>query len=505
MMFSLVPVSRWYSANWQSLAVSLLGACVTLTSFALACHIELGARHRIFIADAESYFDTIVLRMRDVGLSLQRGACHLADGGPGPLAAAPAPRGASDTGRTGAAALFAPPVRQQSGRPAASYGIAVFAVSATVAPALIFRRRPGWPQSDWWRDLCGGLCSGARLERSYQWAGRRWHVVLDGAPFSLDETPPGAIGLLLAGLLGTTAMLLLLTWRNGSARRIAELASLRTRELIDLNAILLDDIAARKQAADDLGRSQRELRALAAHNATVKEEERKRIAREIHDDLGQNMLALRIDLVLMEAGDPASVTREHLRQAIAQIDITMNSIRLIINALRPAVLDLGLEAAVEWESAKFRRRTGIDCIVNLPLVQLALPDEVATALYRIVQESLTNIMRHAQASLVTIELWSEQGWMFLRLADNGVGMAEECRRKGKCFGLIGIAERVYALGGAFDTDSAAGAGTRLTIALPSGAPGATGSPPSASAPAAPGAALVLPDAAGKSAAPGQPG
>jgi signal transduction histidine kinase len=140
--------------------------------------------------------------------------------------------------------------------------------------------------------------------------------------------------------------------------------------------------------------------------------------------------------------------------------------RGIINELRPSVLDLGLDAALEWEVAKFSRRTEIECKLDIRNELVGLNDDIATALYRIVQESMTNIMRHAQATHVSLSLWTENGWIFLRLADNGVGMSPNCRRKSKSFGLIGISERIYALGGAFDTESKPGEGTALIIAVP---------------------------------------
>jgi len=369
--------------------------------------------------------------------------------------------------RTGA--LFAPSAAYMS--PISRHGpawfsVAVYAGGTALPSAHIFSYGRTAPQRGWEQMVCGRACEGVKVTRTLAWAGKEWHLVVNGPPFGVADVPAGAFVFLFAGMLGTAGALSFVRGQNERVQQIRALADLRTIELVSLNAILLDDIAARKKTADELSSSQRELRQLAEHNAQVKEEERKRIAREIHDDLGQNLLALRIDLALMGAADPRDITRENINQAIDQIDMTMSSMRLIINELRPAVLDLGLEAAVEWEGAKFQRRTGVTCAVSLPVVPLVLTDQVSSALYRIVQESLTNIMRHAHATHVTVDLWSENGWVFLRLADNGVGMVHDARRKRKSFGLIGIAERIYALGGAFDADSAAGAGVTLTIAVP---------------------------------------
>ena len=178
------------------------------------------------------------------------------------------------------------------------------------------------------------------------------------------------------------------------------------------------------------------------------------------------MLALRIDLALIAKDEPNPVMRTRIERVLAEIDTTMGAMRLIINELRPTVLDLGIDAAIEWEIAKFHRRTGIACRIDIKNIDLWLSDNISTALYRIVQESLTNIMRHAKATSVDVALWAENERVFLTVYDDGVGMNPKCRRKSHSFGLIGIAERIHALGGTFDTESKPGRGTRLSIALP---------------------------------------
>jgi signal transduction histidine kinase len=281
--------------------------------------------------------------------------------------------------------------------------------------------------------------------------------------------PAAQVGLpgMLATIVGLSIVVTLYVRAvRVQAQRAINLAARRTAELRALNDILVADIEARKKLADSLGQSRNELRQLAEHNARVKEDERKRIAREIHDDLGQSMLALRIELSLMDTGAQTERNRERIRHALEQIDHTVGAMRTIINELRPAVLDLGLQAAIEWEVVKFRRHSGITTVLDVKTALPCLHDNTATALYRIVQESMTNIMRHARAGHVTVTLWCENGWVFLTLSDDGIGMSNQCRRKAKSFGLIGIAERIYALGGAFDTESSEGKGTTLTIAVP---------------------------------------
>lgn len=309
-------------------------------------------------------------------------------------------------------------------------------------------------------------CEPMHSTHHLDWAGRRWQVQMREILVNPLARHGGSLTLLIAGMLATLGATLYQRSQQSGTRRIQQLVHLRTAELRELNAILQTDIDARKKIADELTQSRAELRQLAEHNARVKEDERKRIAREIHDDLGQNLLALRIDLTTMSAGGKVQPTRERIQQALVQIDTTMGAMRAIINELRPAVLDLGLDAAIEWESSKFHRRTGIICELDLHLEQTELDDGMSTALYRVVQESFTNIMRHARATHVRVCLWADNGWIFLTIADNGIGMDVDCRRKSKSFGLIGIAERIYALGGAFDTESASGRGTKLIIALP---------------------------------------
>lgn len=240
----------------------------------------------------------------------------------------------------------------------------------------------------------------------------------------------------------------------------------RSQELQALNDIYLQDLDRSKQVMDELARSRAQLRHLVEHQTHIKEEERKRIARELHDDLGQSLSVLRIDLSLIANSDVNRSTRFRIQQALAQIEQTITAMRLIINELRPPVLDLGLDAAIEWESKKFTRRTNIPCTLDLRIDDYCLPDELTTAFYRIAQESLTNIMRHANASLTEIRLWIDEGWLFMRIADDGVGMQENGHSGSKSFGLVGIGERIFALGGAFTTESAPGNGTRMMIAAP---------------------------------------
>lgn len=226
------------------------------------------------------------------------------------------------------------------------------------------------------------------------------------------------------------------------------------------------NITERKQAEDALRHSRSALRQLAAHQERVKEDERKRIARDIHDELGQNLLVLRLDVVRMRA-DPAldGATKEQIEAALQQIDTTIKSVRGIINDLRPSVLDLGLHAAIQWQAKEFERRTGMVCEVHIDHAEFALDDHSATALFRSVQEALSNVIRHAQASRVWIDMQRKGDRLYVTIADDGIGGDLDCCRKEDSFGLIRIEERMHALGGNFSTSSEPGQGMRVVLSI----------------------------------------
>lgn len=229
------------------------------------------------------------------------------------------------------------------------------------------------------------------------------------------------------------------------------------------------DITDNKDTLDELKRSQELLRELTAHKDRIKEEERKRIAREIHDELGQTLLALRIDVSMLESRTNNSHPRLNARakEALHYIDSTVKTIRTIINNLRPAVLDLGLVPAIEWQVAEFRRRTGIACNLMIDSsTEFAVDNAISTTLFRILQESLTNVIRHANASQVSIKLYKEKDTLVIKITDNGIGIHQETLKAANAFGLVGIEERIISLNGAFSIESPPGEGTTLTILIP---------------------------------------
>lgn len=241
-----------------------------------------------------------------------------------------------------------------------------------------------------------------------------------------------------------------------------------TRQLRKVIDQLEHEIEERKKAEQALRESQATLRELAAYQERIREDERKRIAREIHDELGQNLLVLRLDAASLHAraGERHPLLKERTAAALHYIDTTMKSIRSIMNNLRPSVLDLGLQAAIEWQVRQFERRHGVPCELVMSDEGQQVPEMQATAVFRILQESLNNIGRHARATHVRIELRVDERQLTMAIKDNGVGMYPGDRRKARRFGLIGIQERVTILRGELNIDSKPGQGTVLRMRIP---------------------------------------
>jgi signal transduction histidine kinase len=259
---------------------------------------------------------------------------------------------------------------------------------------------------------------------------------------------------LLVGALGTFLLYTLYQTLSSSRQRAIELARGMTQEL--------------RTSEAKLQQTNERLRRLAAHAENIKESERKRIAREIHDDLGQNLLALRIEADQLAARTQHRHPHLHTRARMTrdQIDATIRSVRQIINDLRPNVLDLGLSAAVDWQIAEFQRRTNVPCELIQDDDDIPVSDRCATALFRILQESLTNITRHACASHVRIELRCKSDSVAMTVTDDGVGIQDTNRHKTGSFGLVGVEERVKILGGVFEVGKLAGGGTRVHVSIP---------------------------------------
>ena len=227
------------------------------------------------------------------------------------------------------------------------------------------------------------------------------------------------------------------------------------------------DNTERMAAEEALVTSRNELRALAIHLEKIKEYERKRIAREIHDDLGQHLLVLKNDVSMLHARTAAHpILNRKVGLALEHIDGTMQSVRSIINNLRPATLDLGLSAAIQWQVQEFARRTGIACELVMSDDNIELDDDRTITLFRILQESLVNVSRHARATRVCITLHREADSVSIEVADNGQGITINGQRKRGSFGLMGMKERIGALGGELTIERQPGQGTRLTASVP---------------------------------------
>lgn len=231
----------------------------------------------------------------------------------------------------------------------------------------------------------------------------------------------------------------------------------------------MQDITVRKDAEAQILRSQADLRKLAAYVESAREEERTRIAREIHDELGQSLTGLKMDVSWMEKKLPPGNGHlgEKLQEMIQLIDSTIQTVRRIATELRPGVLDnLGIQAAVEWQAQEFEHHTGIRCAVAFSPDTIVLDDPRSTALFRILQETLTNVARHAAATEVVIRLALELRTVVLEVQDNGKGIAPEELAMLKSFGIIGIRERVSQFGGTVSITGSGAAGTLARIVIP---------------------------------------
>jgi len=232
--------------------------------------------------------------------------------------------------------------------------------------------------------------------------------------------------------------------------------------------VILRDITERKRFEAQLWISRAEYRALAAHLESVREAERTRIAREIHDELGQMLTGLKYDVVWLEKQlrEKPEVS-ERLKEMTGQLQQTMDTVRRIAAELRPGVLDeLGLAAAIEWQVKDFERRTGLLARVELNTGERPLAREAATALFRVLQEGLTNVARHARAKTVLVSLHEQARELVLAIEDDGRGISEpEVKRTGS-FGLMGMRERVEALRGRCEIKGLPGRGTIVRVSVP---------------------------------------
>ncbi len=262
--------------------------------------------------------------------------------------------------------------------------------------------------------------------------------------------------------------------KNGQ-RQITQLSS----ALVVVNGeqcvlTIAHDITERRLAEDEAERSRRQLRALAAGLQRAREDERTMIAREVHDELGQALTGLRIDLAWLRSriGGRNPQAAERLGSALERIDGTLSTVRRIATELRPSVLDnLGLSAAIEWQALEFQRRTGVRVLLRPPDEDLVVTPDQATTMFRILQESLTNGARHARAATVEIRCSSDEAGVQLSVTDDGCGIEPRELAESQSLGILGMRERAIAGGGTLTLEPVPTGGTCLTLFLPAGQAG----------------------------------
>lgn len=232
------------------------------------------------------------------------------------------------------------------------------------------------------------------------------------------------------------------------------------------------DITERKKAEEALKRSETQLRLLSRRILEVQEEERSRIARDLHDQLGQDIVYLKMKAIMLaeQLGSDSAVHDQvrELAELAEQLQISSHQIAV---GIRPGILDnLGLTKAVQWYAEEFERRTGISCIVDASAAQLEVPPTIATSAYRILQEALTNVGKHACASQVEIEVITEAETIILSVSDDGMGFTANSVIKDGALGLLGMQERAQLSDGKLAVSSVRGKGTRITVILPLNSP-----------------------------------
>jgi len=249
------------------------------------------------------------------------------------------------------------------------------------------------------------------------------------------------------------------------ASRIGE--RLREKRIV----VTFEDITAQKKAQADLERSRQELRNLSIHLQSVREKESTRVARKIHDELGQSLTALQMDISWLLKRLPAKSEeiREKILSMSGLVDATVESVHNITTELRPSLLDdLGLPAAIEWQAADFQKRSGIRCQAHINCENGLIAKELATAVFRIFQETLTNIARHAKATLCKVSLTETDKELCLEVTDNGIGITQWQIDDPRSFGMIGMRERAHLWGGTVHVRNAKPSGTMVSVLIPLG-------------------------------------
>ncbi len=293
------------------------------------------------------------------------------------------------------------------------------------------------------------------------------HTALSIAQKSYPEVP----FIFVTGTMGEEVAIE--TLKNGATDYVLKLRLARLAPAVHRALREARERADRKLAVEQLRHSHAQLRALSIYLQHVREEESMRISRAVHDELGQALTGLKIDLSWLSTRLPKRLDLliDKTREMSRHIDETIETVRRISTELRPGILDhLGLAAAIEWQANEFQTRTGIQCKVAQQIDRTILEEELNTVCFRIFQETLTNIIRHARASRVDVHLREDRGSLILEVKDNGRGITREQISNIKSLGLLGMRERAALLGGEVTITGQLKKGTRVIVSIPLGAP-----------------------------------
>jgi PAS domain S-box-containing protein len=233
--------------------------------------------------------------------------------------------------------------------------------------------------------------------------------------------------------------------------------------------ILANDVTEKIQASEKLKDSYQEIRQLASRLQEIREEERAAMAREVHDELGQQVTGLKMDVswISKRMTTESEPVRQKIKGILDLLDVTVKTVRKIATELRPSILDdLGLTEAMQWQSIEFEKRSGIRTQFTSELSSINIPGDIAIALFRIYQESLTNVARHANATLVKSGFWQTDDELILEIVDNGKGFDMSKREQKKTLGLLGMKERTQMIGGKYEITSYPGKGTTVLVSIP---------------------------------------
>lgn len=308
---------------------------------------------------------------------------------------------------------------------------------------------------------------------------RRLAAMLKSAPeqiagaglqsFILPDELPRLDALLKESMLGPAKGELTLRAHDGTTTPSRLICNCVLCDEAPILAALITDLTERRQVEARLDQSAEQLRKLAARLQVAREEERTRIAREIHDELGGALTVFKMDLARIRQLAPQAhlELQDRLRAFSESVDAMVQTVRRIATELRPAILDeFGLLAAIEWQLDDFRDRSGIQCKLSSNVEEVALAPASSTAVFRVFQEALTNVARHAHASQVEVRLASQANHFVLQVRDNGRGMVVRDMTDSQSLGLLGMRERIHLLSGTFDINSLPGQGTTIQISLP---------------------------------------